>query len=178
MKIYLISGKARHGKDTIANYLKEYYKDQNKKACIMHIGNYIKHFAKDYFEWDGKEETKPRTLLQQLGTNVIREKMNKPYFFTNRLLEDMEVLEHFFDIFIIADVRLPLEIDEIVKKYSDTVLIRVKRYDFDDGMNEEQRMHVTETALDDYSSFKYYLDNLTLDKLKEDVYRLASEEEE
>ena len=77
MKIYLIGGKARHGKDTLGNFMKEYYEGIDKKVCIMHISNYFKQLVKDYFGWDGKEETKPRTLLQTLGTDIIRKKMGK-----------------------------------------------------------------------------------------------------
>ena len=42
MKVYMISGKARNGKDTLAGFMKRYFDENGKKACIMHIGNYIK----------------------------------------------------------------------------------------------------------------------------------------
>lgn len=176
MKVYLISGKARHGKDTTATYFVKHYELLGKKACVMHIGNYIKHFARDYFGWDGREETKPRTLLQTLGTDIIREKLGKPYFFTRRLLEDMEVLSHFFDVILIADVRLPMEISEILKEYPDAVLLQVHRSNFDDGMTEAQRNHITKTALDDYGDFHYCLENTTLEQLENDVKEIMRKE--
>lgn len=176
MKVYLISGKARHGKDTTANYFVKHYEINGKKACVMHIGNYIKHFAKDYFGWDGREETKPRTLLQELGTDIIREKLGKPYFFIRRLLEDMEILSHFFDVILVADVRLPMEISEILNVYPDALLIRVHRDHFDDGMTEDQRNHITETALDNYDAFRYCLENTTLEKLEQDVKEIMMKE--
>ena len=177
MKVYLIFGKARHGKDTTANYMKKYYEQKGYKPCIMHIGNYIKHFAKDYFGWDGKEETKPRELLQQLGTNVIREKLNKPYFFTTRLLEDMEVLKNFYNVFLIADVRLPLEIIEIKKVYNDSVIIKVERENFETELTSEQQKHITEVGLDDFNDYNYKLINTTFDKLEEQVTNLIRKEE-
>ena len=36
-KIYLISGKARHGKDTFSNYLKEEYEKNNKKVIVTQL---------------------------------------------------------------------------------------------------------------------------------------------
>ena len=76
-KIYLLSGKARHGKDTIAGYLKEFYEKDGKKVIFSRAGKYIKFYAMEMTGWDGSEETKPRTLLQELGTDVIRNKLNK-----------------------------------------------------------------------------------------------------
>lgn len=177
MKVYLVSGKARNGKDTTAGFVKDYYDTLGTKACIMHIGNYIKHFAKDYFGWDGREETKPRELLQQLGTNIIREQMNKPYFFTSRLLEDMEVLHNFYSVIIIADVRLPMEIEEVKKHYPDAVTIHVRRVDFENDLTENQKKHVTETALDHFHDFDHELFNQTLEQLQNDVITIVKEEE-
>lgn len=177
MRVYLISGKARNGKDTIATDMKEYYESIGKKACVMHIANYIKHFAIDYFDWDGREETKPRSLLQKLGTEVIREKMNKPYFFTTRLLEDIEVLENFYDVFLIADVRLPLEINEVKKVYPDAVNLHIERPDLISELTAEQKTHITETALDGYDEYDYKIINRTLEDLKKDAIKIVKEVE-
>ncbi|MBQ3435833.1 MAG: hypothetical protein IJH13_02315 [Bacilli bacterium] len=174
--VYLISGKARHGKDTFAGFMKDYYESIGKKACIMHISNYIKHFAIDYFGWDGKEETKPRTLLQELGTDVIRVKMGKELFFINRLLEDMEVLENFYDVFIVSDVRLPIEFEEI-GKHHDTVNIHINRINYESVLSTKEQKHITETALDNYDDYDYRITNDTLDKLKEDAEKLVKEVE-
>lgn len=177
MKIYLIGGKARNGKDTLASFMKDYYEELGKKACIMHIGNYIKHYAKDYFGWDGSDETKPRSLLQQLGTDIIREKMNKPLFFINRLKEDIEVLNHFFDIFIVADVRLPIEFEEIKKAYPNSIKIHIKRLELVNELTKEQQQHITEIALDSYDDYDYKVINETLEKLQIDAEKIIKEED-
>lgn len=176
MKVYMISGKARNGKDTLAGFMKKYFDENGKKACIMHIGNYIKHFAIDYFGWDGSDETKPRTLLQQLGTEIIREKMNKPLFFTTRLIEDMEVLSNFYDVIIVSDVRLPLEFDEIGKVYPDMVKMHITRPELVSNLSEKEQRHITETALDNYNDYKYDVVNTTLEDLDEQAKRIVEEE--
>jgi hypothetical protein len=176
MKVYMISGKARNGKDTLAGFMKKYFDENSSKACIMHIGNYIKHFAIDYFGWDGNDDTKPRTLLQQLGTEIIREKMNKPLFFTTRLIEDMEVLSNFYDVIIVSDVRLPLEFDEIGKVYPDMVKMHITRPELVSNLSEKEQKHITETALDNYNDYKYDVVNTTLEELEEQAKRIVEEE--
>ena len=66
MKVYLISGPARNGKDTIGDFLEKEYKEMGYKVCRTQIAKYLKMYIKDYFGWDGSEETKPRELLQNL----------------------------------------------------------------------------------------------------------------
>ncbi len=176
MKIYMIGGKARHGKDTLAGYLKKYFEEYGEKTCIVHIGNYIKHFAIDYFGWDGKEETKPRSLLQKLGTEIIREKMNKPLFFTNRLKEDIEVLSNLFDVIIVADVRLPLEFEEIQKVYPNTKKIHIVRPELISSLTEEEQKHITETALDNYDDYDYKIINKTIEGVEEEAENIVKEE--
>ena len=48
MKIYLISGPARNGKDTIGDFLEEEYKKRGVKVCRSQIAKYLKLYIKDY----------------------------------------------------------------------------------------------------------------------------------
>ena len=45
MKVYMISGKARNGKDTLAGYLIKGL--ENKKVCRIQISQYIKYYDKN-----------------------------------------------------------------------------------------------------------------------------------
>ena len=156
MQIILIAGKARSGKSTIANFMIENLKKQGKKPCELQIGQYIKYYATRYFGWDGKEETKPRSLLQELGTEVIRNKID-PDFHIDRLIQDIEVLSYFYDTFIVSDVRMPVEIEKPKKKFDNVVTLKMVRES--DELNNEQQKHVTEIALDSYDEFDYIVDN-------------------
>lgn len=178
MKIYLISGPARNGKDTIGDFLEEEYKKRGVKVCRSQIAKYLKLYIKDYFGWDGTEEAKPRELLQRLGTDVIREKLNKPRFFVDRTIEDIDILSHFFDVMIISDIRFPIEILGIKEKFNDVVTINVKRINYETELTSTQQHHKTETALNDFRDYDYFLINDTLDKLKKDVINIVSKEEE
>ena len=176
MKIFLVSGKARHGKDTIGNFIEEYCKENHITVCRTQIAKYLKMYIKDYFGWDGSEETKPRTLLQELGTDVIRGKMNKPYFFANRTVEDLEILSNFFDVAVITDIRVPLEIESIKEKFNDVVVIKVERINYESEMTKEQQNHKIENSMNDYNDYDYILTNDTLDQLQEDVIEVLKKE--
>ena len=113
-------------------------------------------------------------LLQQLGTEVIREKLGKEDFFVNRTIEDIEVLSYFFDFLIITDIRLIIEIEKI-SKVTKPLKLKIVRKDFDNGFSEEQKHHRTEVELDNYDHFDYIIENTTLDKLKEDTIKIIKE---
>ena len=40
-KIFIIGGKAKHGKDTFSAYLKEVYENHNKKVIVTQLAKYI-----------------------------------------------------------------------------------------------------------------------------------------
>ena len=130
-KIWLFSAKARHGKDTACQYLKKLYVNDNKKVAHDLYAKYIKGYAKDFFGWDGSEETKPRAFLQNIGTEIIRNRLNKPNFHVDRVCEDIEILSDYFDAFLISDVRFPNEIEKPRDKFGDNVVsVRIVRINF------------------------------------------------
>ena len=50
MKVICISAKARHGKDTAAEIMKEYLEMQGKKVLITHFADLLKYLCKSLFE--------------------------------------------------------------------------------------------------------------------------------
>jgi len=165
-KIFILSGIARSGKNEVAKMIENYYKD--KKSITISFGYYIKDYAKRVSDWDGNEETKPRDLLQQLGIELIKNKIDDKLFI-NRIIEDIEVFSYFYDIIIISDVRLIDEVEALKQKYSDSVSIRVIRDNFDNKLTDSQKNHLTETNLDNYTNFDYIIKNENYEKLNRDV---------
>ncbi|MDD2377290.1 MAG: hypothetical protein PHD10_01390 [Bacilli bacterium] len=167
--IYIICGKARAGKDTISEIIKEYYEKNNKKVLNLQYSSYIKDYAKKISDWDGSEEKKPRALLQQLGTEIIRFKIDM-LFFVKRICSDIQVYSYFFDCLTISDARTKEEVDVPKEKFNKVVAIHVDRPNFDNGLTEEQRKHFTEIELDDYDKYDYKIINDgDLEQLKEKV---------
>ena len=148
----MISGKARHGKDTIANMIKKIYEEKGKKIINLQYSSYIKEYAKNISGWDGSEDNKPRRLLQELGTDIIRKKIDS-LFFVDRIIGDIKVYSFYFDAITVSDVRAKVELDYPKKAFEDVVAIRVERPNFDNGLTEEEKKHFTEVDLDDYDKF-------------------------
>lgn len=172
-QIYVIGGKARRGKTTTSQYLITEFKKQGKKPVRLFFIKYVKDYIKDYFGWDGRDETKPREFLQVLGTDIIREKLGKNYFCINRMIEDIEILSCFFDVIVIDDARYKIEIEALKAKFANVISIQLIRNNFDDGLTEKQRNHITELDLDDYDKFDYKIINdETLAVLEEKVITL------
>lgn len=154
MKLFLLCGKAKSGKGVASTFIKEYLESQNKKVCEIQVMRTIKGYAKDYFGWDGSEETKPRKLLQELGYDIIREEMHLDNFHLNRLEEDIKILSRYFDYFIVNDIRLPYEIDYLKEKF-DTTSIGIIKEDYVSPLDEKEEKHITEHALDNYDNYDY-----------------------
>lgn len=174
--IFLISGRARNGKGTVSKILKEKLEEKDFKVCEIQIMRTLKGYVKDYFGWDGKEETKPRRMLQEIGTDIIREKLNKPYFHIDRLTGDIEVLANFFNVFIVNDIRLPIEIETIKKRFKRVVSIHVTREGYVSPLKVSEQVHITELALNDYKNFDYEIVNYSLKGLENDIIKIVDSE--
>lgn len=173
MKIYMVSGKACHGKDTTVAMIHKIYKEKNKRIINLQFSSYIKEYAKKISNWDGSEETKPRTLLQELGTDIIRNKID-PLFFVNRIIGDIKVYSYYFDAITVSDVRAKVELDIPKQTFNDVVKVRVVRPNFDNGLSLEQKSHFTETDLDDYDKFDYEIINDgSLEDLEQKVRKMV-----
>ncbi|MDE5587171.1 MAG: hypothetical protein K2I72_02225 [Bacilli bacterium] len=177
MKLYLISGRARNGKDTLSKFIQEEYEKRGKKVCFIQLMRPLKWLLQDYFGWDGKEETKPREKLQKMGTELIREQLEMPFYFIDRLTENIKILESFFDIFLITDVRLPLEIETLKERFPSAVSINIERVGYQSELKEEEQVHYTELALLGYKKFDYEIINEAIPKLKDEVVKIVSEVE-
>ena len=177
MRIYVIGGRAKSGKNTFGEYLREELKDYGYKPCVMHITEPLYSYARTYFEWNGREEDKPREFLQKMGIEIIRDKLGKKDFLLNRLYEDIEILSNFFDTFIITDARMIHEFEDISKKYGDVVTIKLERENYDDQLTEEEANHVTEKEVDVYQDYDYVIENRSLEELKMAALEIIHDEE-
>lgn len=166
-KIFLISGKAQAGKDTTANFLKE---KLDGRTLIIHNADYLKYIAKQYLGWDGNKDDTGRTLLQYLGTDLVRGKQNKPTFWVEKTCDLIEILKDDFDYFCVPDTRFKNEIYLPKSKFLDDVItIRVNRLKFDNGLTKEQKSHVSETDLDNFHHDYSVYSESGVDKLEKEV---------
>ena len=143
----------------------------------MHITEPLYCYAKNYFEWDGNENNKPREFFQKMGIEIINEKLGKKDFLLNRLYEDIEILENFFDTFIITDARLINEFESIKEKYKDVITIKLERKNYNDYLSEEEKKHITEKEVNNYKDYDYIIENRNLDDLKLAALEIIKNEE-
>ena len=171
-KIFIISGKARSGKDLVSDFICNHY--DNKKCKKLSYAYYLKQYVKDITDWDGSEETKPRDLLQQLGIELIKEKISDT-FLIDRIIDDIKIYSYFYDIIVITDARLVDEIEIPKKEFDNIITIRVNKLD-DNGLTDIQKKHITETDLDGYNNFDYIINNNgDYKKLKDDLNKILKE---
>lgn len=172
-KIITISGKAQNGKDTTAQFLKEALESKGKKVLITHYGDLVKYVCKTFFDWNGEKDEAGRTLLQYIGTDVIR--AQTPNYWVDFVLS---ILKHFpdtWDYILIPDCRFPNELDCVKDAGWDMMHVRVIRSGngFVSPLTEEQQNHISETALDKVLPNCIVMNRGTLDDLRDYVYELA-----
>ncbi len=157
-KIYFISGKARHGKDSTALVIAKICEERGLKHLNLQYGSFLKEFAKKISNWDGKEETKPRALLQQLATELIRKEIDE-LFFVKRMCSDLEVYVKFFDVITISDTRHKVEIDIPREKFEGVSSLSVVRPNFESILTKDQQQHPSEIDLDNYENHDHIIMN-------------------
>lgn len=164
MKIICISGKARHGKDTLANILKDSLEDKGQRVLIAHFGDLLKYICATFFEWDGKKDEQGRALLQYVGTNVIRNR--EPDFWINFIITVLSFFMDEWDYVLIPDCRFPNEFERFKEQGFEAYLVRIERPKCESGLTEEQLHHPSETAMDKYPADCYVINESDLEHLR------------
>lgn len=167
MKIIAISGKAQHGKDTTAGFLKSTLEADGYKVQVTHYADLLKYICKQLFGWNGQKDDAGRHILQYVGTDVIR--TQKPDFWVDFIISMAELFPDAWDYLLIPDCRFPNEIDCIKSAGLDMVHLRVVRKNFTSPLSKEQQAHPSETALDNTTPDYWIVNDGTLKDLQERV---------
>ena len=166
-KLFVLAGKARSGKDTVAHLIEN---NSLKKVLIYSCTTYLKDYIKDiYGEYD--ENNKPRDLLQGLGFRI---KEKYPDFFIDRMEEDISFLANYYDIIVVTGVRLVKEL-EFLKSSFNAILIKMES-DVDNNLTDEQKKDITEIDVDNYNDYDYIVKNDDYEVLKQKVKKIMEEE--
>lgn len=160
----IISGKAGSGKDTVAQFMKEELEKHGKRVLVIHYGDAVKWVLREFFNWDGQKDAVGRTLLQRIGTDVVRAQF--PNFWTGIVVGLLKAFEPYsdFDIALVPDARFPNEVDIALDTLQNCVAVRIDRRNADGSewinpkLTDEQRRHPSETSLDCYA-FDYVIHN-------------------
>lgn len=174
MKLYLICGKARAGKDTFAKLIKQEEEKDNNKVCILKLTAPLYSWAEDYFNYDKEKDEKPRELLQTLGYDILQLKLKKKDFLLDYLITTIEVIDNYYDVGLITDGRLVHEIEVLKEKYPNikTILLTNKK---DNKLTNKEKNHQTEIDLDDYKDFDYIVENKDMESLKLEALKIVED---
>lgn len=145
-----ISGKAQNGKDTSAEIFKNELVIRGHSVLVIHQADLLKYICKAFFNWNGEKDEAGRTLLQQVGTNVIRKV--EPDFWVDFIAKVTGFFKDTWDYIIIPDTRFPNELEKLKANDANVFHVRVIRKDFKSPLTEEQQRHPSETALDGIES--------------------------
>lgn len=153
MKLFLITGKAGSGKNEVANIIKE----ELPNSVITSFSKYIKLFALEMTDWNGDDQAKPREFLQNMGDELRAIDEN---FLTSRIYEDINIYKKYYDNLIISDVRLINEINYFKnKKDLEVITIRINCNNCKRNLTDNEKLHHTETELDNYQEYDYTINN-------------------
>ena len=146
--VIAISGKAGHGKDTVARLMMEELIDRlpESRVLITHYADLLKYICTALFGWNGKKDEAGRTLLQYVGTDVVRKE--NPNYWVDFVADMLKFFGGNWDFVIIPDARFPNEVTRLQEKGLDVCHVRVVRPEFDSGLSDKQKAHASETAMD------------------------------
>ena len=152
------------------NIMKKNLENVGKRVLIMHFADLVKYYATQYFNWNGEKDEVGRSLLQEIGTTVMRGRY--PTYWAEiigKFIDAYTIPEHsFFDYILIPDWRFINEY-EVVYDYAaiqnnETITIRVVRYNENGldwknpNMTSDQLKHISECELDNFA-FNWIIEN-------------------
>lgn len=171
MKVCCISAKAQHGKDTAAALIRDYLEAQGKRVLITHYADLVKFVCTKFFNWDGQKDEKGRTLLQYVGTDVISSQ--QPSYWVDFVISILKFFENEWDYVLIPDCRYPVEVTRMSTVF-ETQILRIERPNFESGLTEKQKQHISETSMDNYSFDAVIYNDSTLESFKEKLIEFTN----
>lgn len=166
-----ISGKAQHGKDSSAALLKDELTKHGKSVLVIHQADLLKFICKTYFNWNGEKDDFGRTLLQHVGTDIIRKE--KPDFWVDFIEEVTSFFDGTWDWILVPDARFQNELERLKTPTSNVIHIRIQRLNFVSPLSEEQQRHPSETSLDNAEYDYLLINDGSLEELKQKVIELT-----
>ncbi len=179
MKVILISGKSNSGKDQLGKYIYNILDKQDYRVLIIHFADFVKYCCTQYYNWDGNKDIYGRTLLQRIGTDVVRNKY--PNYWADCVGKFISATANDWDFVLVPDWRFLNEYTRVKLFNPNTITVRINRLNKDGtfylnpNFTKEQNQHSSECALDDYVC-DYLVDNSgSLEDLKARAIELVKE---
>lgn len=163
--IVLFSGKAQNGKDTSVAIFHNYMEKRGYRTLRIAMADYLKFIAGIVYGWDGQKDAKGRNLLQTIAEVYRKRDIN---FWVDQAIHLTNMEAENYDFILVSDFRHKNEIARWIAEGFKTTTVRVSRPGFDNGLTFEQKNHISEVDLDDYS-FDFYFEASSVDELDEKI---------
>lgn len=190
VRVICISGKAGSGKDTAGQAMASILREVGCRVLVVHYGGLVKYICRTFFGWDGKKDEKGRTLLQKVGTDVVR--AHNPNYWVGFLISVVRMFPDEWNVIIIPDCRFPNEVTYWERFDIPVDLVRIERVtevrrskrkglvrrlrersrEIHD-MTDEQRAHVSETAMDDFPAAYTIVNDGSLKQFRKEAAKTA-----
>lgn len=152
-QIVCVSGHAGAGKDFFSSMLSAELTKRDNKVLICHYADLVKYVCEKFFGWNGLKDVSGRTLLQKIGTDVIRKK--NPNYWVDFLCDIFLFFPDEWDYIIISDLRFPNEYNRIRERVTPNVMsVLIQREkeseESEHKLTEKQKNHSSETSMNDF----------------------------
>jgi len=129
MRIIIINGSARSGKDKFTNFFKKHYDYETVNWSTV---DKVKEIAKRNFNWDGKKTDDARLFLSELK-RIWNDLNDGPFeYITNKISKHQLKIDNYIDrenMVYFIHCREPEEIQKFIDKYKNCITILLKRDD-------------------------------------------------
>lgn len=168
-----IGGHAQNGKSTTATMIKQELEERGNKVLYTNYADLLKYICKNYFSWNGEKDETGRSLLQHVGTDVVRNQ-NANYW-VDFVLSVVSFFPKEWQYVIVGDTRFPNEISRIGDSGYAHTFVKVRRPNFASPLTEKQQQHPSEIALDAVVPDFTIINDGTIDDLRKNVKSLCDE---
>ena len=157
--VITFSGKAGSGKDTSANLVKKHFEENGVKVFCLAYADYLKVLCKRNFGYDDKNKSEQRSILQNFGTDVVRD--IDEIFWVETVFNTIDVLRELYDVFLITDARYENELRPYPWTLGYAVFNTLVRTNRENILTDEERSHSSEQLAnaEDTSKFHFIIDN-------------------
>ena len=168
--IFTFSGKAGSGKDTAAEMLVSYLRENGVSVFEMAYADYLKALCKRNFGYDDNDKESGRHILQQFGTEIVRE--IDPIIWVETVFNMIDVLRDVYDVFVITDARFDNELQPHPWKLGYPIFNILVQRETEGVISDKDKQHVSEEMANNPELEKFHFiihNDSTLDDLKVNV---------
>lgn len=165
--VMTFTGMAHGGKDTSVNFVKEEFEKNGKRVFCLAFGDYVKTLCARNFGYNEEYKEDYRDLLQQFGTDIVRN--IEEDFWVRIVFTTIDMLRGLYDVFLISDARFVNELQPSPWRIGYPIFNVLIKKDMPPDLVGDQNNHVSESLANNPSDDLFHViinNNETLEELE------------